>query len=374
MVSHRPNGECQKPSKALLPVPGDGRSPVAAASLAGTRVGMAWVSAVCLFFGLVTACPAGAAESSASDAVRVRPLADAPGRVIDLALSPNGQRLYALSADGNEIVAINRGREADGTWRVVLDGASPDGPGHSLGCIDTSVVAILRWRTEGVITTHRIPSPPEKAAAAAPLQRIMLEGSLRAEATRGGGHSFVVSPTRNWLATATEVEGKSVVMRAAVAGVRVSSFSSRQSPEFPPGTSICCLTSGLADELVLLTEPSNASEQALSMFATPSGWELLHVGTGLREIRDVCSTSPSGTLWAITGGVAEGDTPQPAGLWRLDAVIRQRRQAVQPVLVAAIDDPLALVSGGDDVLYAAVESGTRVIEIRPSTAATITRE
>jgi hypothetical protein len=350
---------------ALIHVGGDQRSRAAL-----TRMAIVCLSVASLF---VSVGAAMAAETSEADAIRIRPLADAPGGVIDLALAPNGQRLYALSADGNQVLATSSGREADGSWRVALEGASPDGPGLCLGCIDTSVVAILRWGTEGVITTHRIPSPPENAAAAEPLQRISLESGETAAATRGR-HSFVVSPTRNWLATATEMEGKSVVVRAAVAGVRVSSFSSRHSPDLPLGTTIRCLSAGLADELVLLTQPSDTTEQTLSMFATPSGWELLQLNTGLREIRDVCSTSPSGTLWALTGSASEGAAQQPAGLWRLDAVIRQRRQAVQPVLVAAFDDPRALVSGGDDVLYAAVDSGTRVIEIRPSPSATTTRE
>lgn len=313
----------------------------------------------------VDATAAGAAEPTEAPAVRMRTLAELPDGSLDLAISPNGQRLYALSADGRRVVAINCGREADGSSRVVLEGETSDGPGRRLGCIDTSVVAILRQGAEGVVTTHRIPSAPDTAAADSPLQRIPLSSDQGVVAA-DGRDGFLVSPTRNWLAVAAHVDGNAAVLRAAVAGVRVSAFSTRNSPTIAAEASIRCLTAGLADELVLVSAANASAAGTLAMFSTPGGWELLQLDTGLLEILDICSTSPSGTLFAITGSPATSETPQPTGLWRLDAVLQDRRQAVRAVLIAPLADPVALESGGDEVLYAAVDNGRRLLEIRPS--------
>ncbi len=313
----------------------------------------------------IDATAADASEPTESPAVRMRTIAELPDGSRDLAISPNGQRLYALSADGRRVVAINCGRESDGSSRVVLEGETSDGPGRSLGCIDTSVVAILRQGAEGVVTTHRIPSAPETAAADSPLQRIPL-GSDDGVVTADDRGCFLVSPTRNWLAAATRIDGNAAVLRAAVAGVRVSAFSTRNSPAIGAEASINCLTAGLADELVLVSATSESAADTLAMFSTPGGWDLLQLDTGLLEILDICSTSPSGTLFAITGSLATSDAPQPTGLWRLDAVLQDRRQAVRATLVAPLADPVALVSGGDEVLYATVENGRRLLEIRPS--------
>jgi hypothetical protein len=47
-------------------------------------------------------------------------------------------------------------------------------------------------------------------------------------------------------------------------------------------------------------------------------------------------------LWAVGT-----DTDEHAGLWRLDAILRHGRQAIQPVLVDAITAPVALISASE---------------------------
>jgi len=310
----------------------------------------------------------------------------APG-LIDLALAPNAQRLYGLSADGGTVVRFDCGRETSPEMRVVVTGDSPDGPGRQLGCIDTSVVAILRDSVMTVVTTHRIPSPPETTAASEPLQRVAIDEGIPNQPLNRGAR-LTVSHTRNWLALTTVVEGGSTVLRAAVAGVRVGGFSTRNSPALEGSSRVLAATVSPADELVLVTaSPADATDEtaaasqtglsdtvSLSMYATPGGEELLRLDTGLRDIRDACFTNSSGRLWVITGSVDSADPPQPAGLWRLDATIRERRQAIEAVLVTPLAAPQAVTAGNDEVIYAAVEGGRKVVEIRPAATSATSRD
>ncbi len=334
-------------------------------------VALGW--ALCL--GVSAAC-AVADDSAAVGSVSVRTVGDASTGLIDLALAPNGQRLYGLSADGMTVVSIDCGRDATGVARVVVTGESPDGPGRRIGCIDSSVVAVLRASPTPVITTHRIPAAPESADAAEPLQRVVVTDAEAADASVQLSACLTVSHTRNWLALTAFSGTTPAVLRAAVAGVRVGSFSTRHSPELAGFATVSAASVSPADELVLFTNAvrEDRREQGslpatdwLAMYATPVGWELLQLDTGLRDIRDACFTKGSGRLWVITGSVASVDPPQPAGLWRLDAALRNRRQAIDAVLVQALDAPSGLAAGTDEVLYAVVDEGRRVIEIRPST-------
>ena len=322
---------------------------------------------------LLTASGSEVAAADSDRSVTMRPLVDSTGGLSDIALSPNGQRLYGLSSDGRRVVAINCGRDAVGSPRVVVVGESPDGPGRQIGCIDTSVVAILRDAAGAVITTHRIPPSPDTASATDPLQRVAVD-SDGGEAAADGRARLTVSPTRNWLAVTAVAQSTPTLLRAAVAGVRLGSFSTRNSPELQADEQILAATADASDDLVLITAPRPSAAAAadddtaatLSMYATPGGWELLQLTTGLRAIRDICATGSNSTLWVITDADEHGAAPQPAGLWRLDAVIRDRQQAIQAVLVAPLEAPLALAAGSDDVLYVAVEDGNRILEIRPS--------
>ena len=333
---------------------------------------------VALCWALCFGTPAGLAKASDPSPIgsaSVRTILDASEGLIDLALAPNGQRLYGLSADGATVVSMDCGRDATGVARVVVRGDSPDGPGRRIGCIDSSVVAVLRAAPTPLITTHLIPVPPEPADAAEPLQLVATTDAEAANASVPLTACLTVSHTRNWLALTAFSGTTPLVLRAPVAGVRVGSFSTRHSPELEGIAGVSAASVSLADELILITSSVRGAgsrpetppaTDSLAMYATPGGWELLRLDTGLRDIRDACVTNGSGRLWVITGSVESVDPPQPAGLWRLDAALRNRRQAIAAVLVLALDEPRTLAAGNDEVLYALVDDGRRVIEIRPS--------
>jgi hypothetical protein len=342
----------------------------AAAACLVSLISLGWLASV-----------ASAADPTPAVSVQVRAIGDFAKGLVDLALTPNGQRLYGLSTDGMQVISIDCGRNTTATVRVVMEGDSPDGPGLRLGCIDTSVVAILRDSPNPVVTTHRVPSAPELTDAAEPLQRVAIAeetGTTSLERTA----CLTVSPTRNWMALTAIAENAPVVLKAAVAGVRLGSFSTRNSPGFARESGIAAATVSPADELVLVTRPQAAVMEGqaldpidtLSMYASPGGWELLRFGIGLRGVRDACFTAESGSLWVITGGQEPDDPSQPEGLWRLDAVLRNRRQAVEAVFVSPLEDPSVLAGGNDNVLYAVVNGGQQVVEIRPDNTPTTQRD
>ena len=321
-----------------------------------------------------------AADLSTAREVTLQTLTSDFGRILDLAVAPNGQKLFALTREGTEVVVLESGRNADGGARVVLEGVSPDGPGLAVGCLDTGVLAVLRQSNGPTLTTHRVAAGGDVASDAAnPLQRVTLASDEARQAPTGGepdgsiGESparLMISPSRDWLAVSTSAAGPPALFRAAIAGIRVGSLSTRNTPQLKPEEMLLAVGTGPSDELAVVTtsdaaEPSR-SAATLSMYATPGGRQLLRLETDLRAIRDVGLTSPSGTLWVLTEAVATSEPPQPAGLWRLTTVLRDRRPAIEPVLVTTLEAPRALAGSSDEVLYAALNGGDQLVEIRPA--------
>ena len=242
------------------------------------------------------------------------------------------------------------------------------------------MIAVLRSAAaEPVLTTHRLPASPAIASAGSPLQRLLITSDDPQVAAKNADAAspacLMISPTRDWLAVAAPNAADGELLRAAIAGVRIGGLSARNSPSMEPTEAVLAAATGPSDELVLVTE-TNATDAApagniLSMHATPGGWELLRLETGLRKIRDLAATSPSGTLFVITDAVDTATPPQPAGLWQLATVLRDRRPAITPLLVCPLERPQALAAGRDEVLYAAVDDGHRLLEIRPASPATV---
>jgi hypothetical protein len=69
----------------------------------------------------------------------------------------------------------------------------------------------------------------------------------------------------------------------------------------------------------------------------------------LADVRGAAFARDGSSLWVIAGDVG-GDGRQPAGLWRLDAVIREGSQAVRPTCVVRLADPLAVAAVSDNSL------------------------
>lgn len=345
------------------------------------RIGSPGIVAMLAYVAVLSSgprCPLTQLFADEPPAATVRPLAADLDRVNDLAIAPNGQRLYALNGDGEQLFVVDVGRSASGTVAPLFQGASPDGPAIGIGCIDGSTVALLHRGSSGaVLTTHRLPSADARADLAQPLQRTEVTAKLPADA-RG---CLAVSPSRDWLAvTGVDERGQATVLRAAIARVRIGPASPRHSPVLPAGSRLLAAAISPSEDLVLAyrpaeetvgrsTLPSSEGDERLSMHAMLGGHTLLDLDTGLTNIRDICVSLGRGTLWVLTGEAGQGAGRQAAGLWRLDAVIRDRRQAVQPRLMTTLDDPQAVVASGDELLYVVDQGGRRLLEVRPAAQA-----
>ena len=129
------------------------------------------------------------------------------------------------------------------------------------------------------------------------------------------------------------------------------------------------MTASLADEWVLFIPEVTADTRRLflSFHSSAGSQRLLHLDTGLADIRDAACCRGSGTLWGVGGG---GAADRPSGLWRIDAALENGRQAARPVCVAKLDNPLALACLSDRAIAVTVGGpARRVVLVNPQAAA-----
>lgn len=281
------------------------------------------------------------------------------GGVVDLAIAPNDQTVYAAIATTGEILAFERDRPEQ-AWTAVRGGGRP----LAVACIGSSTLAVLRAGDKGsVLTTHRLAAPPEAIDGSAAEQQLPLpEGS-----DGSGGEAaplVVVSPSREWLAVAGLPPAGSGVVRMSIAGRRLLPRGSRHRPQLPAGRRIVAAAISPADELVLATSTASAAER-VSFHAELGGRMLLELDSRLCRIHDACYASQEGGLWVVAD--APGDRGLQ-GLWRIDATVDGGRQAIRPVLVARLEAVTAIAATKDGCLYAAADDGSSIVRIDPEQA------
>jgi hypothetical protein len=309
---------------------------------------VAWLGAASLTVaGFVAA--AGAAVARGPD--RVIPLGIEADGITRLAASPNGQTVYAVDESRRSVVAIDP--SADGRRRDVVAAVADEGTFRpvALAALPGDIVAVISHvGDEWSLMTYRL-RPGEPVDAGRPLQELSLG--------RGAGPAaaaMAVSRSRGWCVVAGLPAPLPPVIRLAFAGPGV-----RRRPDDPQAPDASgrpvAVAIGPADELVTI-EPAAATGGATLVFTGPSGRELLRLDTGLADVRGVAFTRDGSALWAIAGDVP-GRKAQPAGLWRLDAVFREGRQAVRPTCVVPLADPQALAAVSDRSLVVVHGVGPR---------------
>lgn len=289
----------------------------------------------------------------------------------DLAAPANGQTLYVLDEARGEVVAVDPFEPAK-RWQAVA--AGPPGPetelARSIACIDTSMIALLcRTGESWSLRTHRLqpglaadPGKPAQTVAVGSAQRNAgKETPARAMQTVADERvCLVVSPSRDWLGVCGLPVPLASVLRAPIAGARVGSLSARGCPVVPAVERLTAATISTAEEFVLFTRnqagqgaaaragdpPSHQGGRptvgtCVSFHLPPDPRSLLRLDTSLPQVRDAAFCRTDGTLW-VAGGEA-GSEATPEGLWRIDGVLRQRRQAVQAVCVAKLDGARSVV-------------------------------
>ena len=278
------------------------------------------------------------APAAPAPARRIDIVQDLPGAG-DLAAPANGQTLYVLDETDGEIVALDP-FENDTRWLAVAAG----GPAKaSIGCIDTGVLAILGRGPEGwAVHTHRM-QPGVTADPRAPSQTVAVpvaDGTKpmgTAAAATTGDPCLAVSPSREWLGVCGLPAPLPAVLRAPIAGTRIGSLSARGCPTPTDEGRPVAATISSGEDLILFAAARPAGPGSglfVSFHLPPDPRRLLHLDTSLTRIRDAAYARSDGTLWAVGTGRVNQETVE--GLWRIDGVLRNARQAAQAVCIARL--------------------------------------
>jgi hypothetical protein len=321
-------------------------APVAFAAALALGAGRSLCRAVVLLSAVGFLAAVAAAEPERIDLVTDLPSAG------DLAAPANGQTLFVLGEADGAVTAVDPAAPAK-RWNAVAavpaagDAQRGGQPRHvALACIDTSRLAILRSDQDGwSLLVHRVQS----GVAADPREDLLQTVTLAAAKPDHGPRptaatpGIAVSPSRDWLAVYGLPAPAPSLLRAKIEGARVGTASARGYPTLPADGRPAAAVISLAEELVLFAAEV-AGRATPSVFVTfhrhGDPRRLLHLDTGLPTVRDAAFCRATGTLWAVGG--TPGSASAPEGLWRLDAVLRQGRQAVQAVCVVRLDAPLAV--------------------------------
>jgi hypothetical protein len=303
------------------------------------RGGMvAWLVVVAAGSAILTGSLGLAGDAGIAGSMAVTPLGIEARQISQVATSPNGQTVYGIDESRRSVVAIDP--FAVGRCREVV-GPVAEGRPHpvSLAALPGDIVAVVCRAADAWSLLSYRTRPGESVDAAQPLQEVLLG--------RGDGletAAMAVSRTRDWFAVVGLPPPLPPVVRAAFAGAGV-----RRLPREPSasGRSVAVAV-GPADELVTL-EASGPGAAASLVSTAHGGRELLRLDTGLADVRGAAFARDGSSLWVIAGEVG-GDGRQPAGLWRLDAVMREGRQAVRPSCVVRLADPRAVAAVSDHSL------------------------
>lgn len=258
---------------------------------------------------------------------------DGPSTIARLATATNGQAVFGLDGTDGTVHMVdpfNPGRA-----RQVVSAPGPGVPRPvAITVIDSSVIAAVCREGDGWhLRTWRL-LPDQPAAAEQPLQALSL-------GTAGGGIDLEVDVAvgrgRDWLAVSGLPAPLAPVLRAPLAGVRVGPLTSRSCPVTAGGARPIAVAVGPRDELVLVERDTAAG--VVVSYHDHAGRCVLRLPTGLAGLRDI-SFAPEGTaLWA-----AASDSSGNAGLWRLDATMRNGRQGIRPELVLPRSAPRAIAA------------------------------
>jgi hypothetical protein len=329
---------------------------------------------VVAFMAITGALPA--ADSAAVTTI----IDDLPGAG-RLAAPTTGHTLYVLDGERSSVVAVDPFETAKRS--TVIDSTAFASPAGSpavrpvaIGCIDSNTLAVVCRADEtwSVRTFNRISSPRTADGggampSASALQNLPLGASAPGKPGDDAAVDIVVSPTREWLTVIALPSPFPPAVRAPIAGARSEPFSERRCPRLPAGQRPVAATVSLAEEWVLFV-PEIAGDTRrvfLSIHSNAGSQRLLHLDSGLADIRDAACCRGSGTLWVVGGG---GAADRPTGLWRIDAALENGRQAARPVCVAQLDNPLAVACLSDRAIAVTVGGpARRVVLVNPQAGA-----
>ncbi len=270
-----------------------------------------------------------------------------------LAVSANGQNVVTIEGPGVAILAGDPAKEEP--WRELVARAGEDLPRPvAVGYLPGDVVATV-CRDGDAWTLRTFRSKPEAAAEPnMPLQVVQL-----GKASGAGDVAVAVHQSRGWLVVTGLPSPLPPVVRCAIAGVRLGPSSDRSCPTLPDRHRPVAVAINADGDILLVLRPESGDD-VLAIYDA-AGHELLRLPTGLRRVAAIAVGRSDGLLWVV------GTSPQGrTGLWRLDATLRDRRQAVKPVFACPLASPAAMVSASDRVIVVIDEVPEPVVlRIRP---------
>jgi hypothetical protein len=315
--------------------------------------------------------------STAADSAAVTTIIDDLPGAGRLAAPTAGHTLYVLDGERSSVVAVDpfepakRATVIDST-AFASPAGSPAARPVAIGCIDSNTLAVVcrAEETWSVRTFNRLPSPRTAdgggaTPSASALQNLPLGASAPGKPGDDAAVDIVVSPTREWLTVIGLPPPLLPAVRAPIAGARSEPFSDRRCPRLPAGQRPVAATVSLAEEWVLfIPEIAGDTRRVFLSFHSNAGSQrLLHLDSGLADIRDAACCRGSGTLWVVGGG---GAADRPTGLWRIDAALENGRQAARPVCIAKLENPLAVACLSDRAIAVTVGGpARRVVLVNP---------
>ncbi|MEI7782610.1 MAG: hypothetical protein WCJ18_11900, partial [Planctomycetota bacterium] len=238
----------------------------------------------------------------------------------------------------------------------------------AIGCIDSNTL-VLVCRTAAAWSVriyNRLAAPGSTTPSATLLQTLPLGASTH----DAPEVDLVVSPSRDWLTVVGLPPPLPAMVRGPIAGARSEPLSERRCPQLSAGLRPAAATISLGEEWVLFTpEPAGGTSAVFLSFYSNAGTQrLLHLDTRLAHVRDAACCRGSGTLWVVGGGSAA--STQPSGLWRIDAVLENGRQAARPVPIANLENPLSVACLSDRAIAVTVGGNSRrIVRVNPLVAA-----
>lgn len=319
-----------------------------------------------------------AAPPAVLDSTAVVPLVPERGRIDGIAVKPTGQAFFVIEGVDRAITMIDLADPArrEAAVTAFAEGEKP----VAVACIDSITLAVVvRSGRTWSVRVYRLGPPGMPVEATGPIQSIALGESERAPSD--GAVTLAVSPSRNWLVVSGLPEPMPPLMRGAIAGARVGGVSTRNCPERARNRErirpVAVAVSPF-DELVLFDpdgqEPDGPERpesreregSRLSMYSTVGAVKLLELATGLPNVRGAVHAKDA--LWVIAG--SPGDERLPEGVWRLDAAMVDRRQAVRPVCVAKLRSPSAIAAlPTQQLLVVYGPAAATIARIDPATSA-----
>lgn len=308
--------------------------------------------------GLVVALCSGAAwaadSAAGAAAATITTLVDDMPAAGSLAASPNGQTAYCLDEARRAVVSFDPFGER--RPRDVVAAAGDDLPTPvAIACLPGDILAVVARRGDDwSLRTFRV-RPGAAADPAAPLDSLRLGRAATTDQPLG----FAVSRSRDWVAVAGLPEPMPPVVRMVFAGAALRPVADAGAARPRP---VAAAVSP-ADELVLFEPGAGSPATAVVSFRGATATEVLRLDTGLPRVRGAAFGREDGTLWLIAGEAGSADRPE--GLWRLDAVLRDRVQAVRPTCVARLAAPRSIAAVSDRSVV--VVTAAAIVRIDPAT-------